>query len=261
MKKYKVQQFSNKFCELGLVKGDVLLIHNSLLSFGIPSDCKINEVPSRIFNEIENTIGEEGTIAVPTFNFDFCKGLVFNRQETPSQNMGVFSEYVRKLPQAKRSQHAMQSISVVGAQSSYVIENDTESAFSPKGSFDKLREIDGKILLLGADFNSVSLIHWVEEKYEVPYRYWKTFTGSYIDTTTPFEKSYKMFVRSQEINPILKLYSIEKELKKRNKIREVHVGGGLIKVFEIKDFIAVAEHFIVQNPYFFVSNHPSFEKL
>ena len=260
MKKFKVQEFSNKFCELGLKKGDVLLVHNSLLSFGIQTDCKISEVPSQLFNDLKGTIGHEGTIAVPTFNFDFCKGLAFNRQETPSKNMGVFSEFVRKLPQAKRSQHSMQSIAVVGRQSDYIIENDTESAFSPEGPFDRLKELEGKILLLGADFNSVSLIHWVEEKYQVPYRYWKTFSGTYIDNNDVYNKSYKMFVRSLETNPMLKLYSIENELKRKNKLHEEQVGGGSIKVFDIKDFVSIAQHFIEQNPYYFVSNHPNFEK-
>jgi aminoglycoside N3'-acetyltransferase len=175
--------------------------------------------------------------------------------------MGVFSEFVRKHQQAKRSKHPMQSIAVVGAHSDFIIEKDTESSFSPDGPFDRLKALNGKILLLGADFNSVSMIHWVEEKYEVPYRYWKTFEGIYIDKNISAEKSYKMYVRSAETNPLLKLYSIEKELNNTNKIREAQVGSGFLKVFNIADFITIAEHLISHNPYHFVSNHPDFEKL
>lgn len=261
MRKFKLEGLSNKLSKLGLKKGDVLLVHNSLFNFGIPSDCKINEVPSKIFNELQSTIGAEGTIAVPTFNFDFCKGLPFNKQETPSKNMGVFSEFVRKYPQAKRSKHPMQSIAVVGSKTDFIIENDTESSFSPDGPFDRLKALNGKILLLGADFNSVSMIHWVEEKYEVPYRYWKTFEGTYIDKNIPSEKSYKMYVRYMETNPLLKLYSIEKELIRTNKLLETQIGSGSIKVFDISDFISIAENFIARNPYYFVSNHPNFKKL
>jgi len=261
MKKFKVQEFSKNLSKLGLKKGDVLLVHNSLFNFGIPSDCKISEVPSRIFNEIKSAIGAEGTIAVPTFNFDFCKGLPFNNQETPSKNMGVFSEFVRNLPLAKRSYHPMQSIAVDGSHTDFIIENDTESSFSSDGPFDRLKALNGKILLLGADFNSVSMIHWVEEKYEVPYRYWKTFKGTYIDKNSSSEKSYKMYVRSMETNPSLKLYSIEKELKRTNKLLETQIGSGSIKVFDISDFISIAEDFIARNPYYFVANHPNFEKI
>jgi aminoglycoside N3'-acetyltransferase len=261
MKKFKVQDFSKNLSKLGLKKGDVLLIHNSLFNFGIPSDCKINELPTRIFNELKSAIGDEGTIAVPTFNFDFCKGLPFDKHETPSKNMGVFSEFIRELPEAKRSHHPMQSIAVVGAKSDYIVENDTESSFSSNGPFDRLKTLNGKILLLGADFNSVSMIHWVEEKYEVPYRFWKTFKGNYVDSDSSSEKSYKMYVRPMDSMLKLKLYSIEKELKITNKLQQSQLGSGLLKVFDISDFMSIAERYIEQNPYHFVFNHPNFEKL
>jgi len=259
MKKFKLQDIFEIFSKVGIIKGDTLLIHNSLLSFGIPIDGKISEIPLQFFQDLTNVIGSQGTIAVPTFNFDFCKGLAFNRQETPSKNMGVFSEFVRKLPIAQRSHHPMQSIAVVGRQSGYIIENDTESAFSPEGPFDRLKELEGKILLLGADFNSVSMIHLIEEKYNVPYRYWKTFSGTYIDNNDTYNKSYKTFVRSLENNPILKMYSIERELKRIKKLQEAPIGGGVIKIFDIKDFLMIAENYIQQNPYFFISNHQNYE--
>lgn len=261
MKKFKVEELSDGLSSLGLIKGDLLLIHNSLFNFGVPSDCKISELPSIMFNELQDVIGDEGTIAAPTFNFDFCKGLPFNKENTPSKSMGVFSEYVRKHPKAKRSKHPMQSIATVGSKTDFIIENDTESSFSPDGPFDRLNALNGKILLLGADFNSVSMIHWVEEKYEVPYRYWKTFKGTYIDKNILSEKSYKMYVRSMETNPLLKLYSIEKELIRTNKLLEIQIGSGSIKVFAISDFISIAEDFITRNPYYFVFNHPNFEKI
>jgi aminoglycoside N3'-acetyltransferase len=38
-------------------------------------------------------------------------------------------------------------------------------------------ELDFKILLLGADVQAISLLHWVEQRLQVPYRYWKVFRG------------------------------------------------------------------------------------
>ncbi len=260
MKKYEVTQFKDGFKRLGIDKGDVLLVHNSLMNFGFPSDARLQEVPAKIYEYLMNTIGPEGTLAVPVFNFDFCNGIPFNLKETPSKNMGVFSEYVRLRPEAKRSRHAMQSLAVVGKYADYIVENDTASSFSPEGPFDRLLKLDGKILLLGADINSVSMIHWVEEKLQVPYRYWKTFKGLYSDENGQKQKAYQMYVRSLDLNPRLKMDFIEKELKKRNMLKEEKVGAGFIKAFKIKDFVNIAETFIRRNPYFFVSNHPDFEK-
>lgn len=260
MKRYKIQDFSRSFNELKLLRGDVLLVHNSLLNFGIPEDIQIQNLSAAIFEELKLKIGDEGTITVPTFNFDFCNGITFNKQMTPSKNMGVFSEFIRKLPDAKRSYHPTQSLTAFGLKADFITEKDTLSSFEYDGAFDRLKQLNGKILLLGADFNSVSMIHWVEERLKVPYRYWKTFDGYYHNDNQTLKKSYKMFVRSLNIDAKLKLYSIEDELKKNNKILESKVGSGMIKIFSINDFIYIAEKFIKKNPYFFVSNHSYFEK-
>jgi len=260
MKKYNISEFKVAFLKIGLSKGDMLLIHSSLLKFGVPNDVNIGELPVNIYTVLQSIIGNNGTIAVPTFNFEYCKGTSFNKQETPSKLMGVFSEYIRKLPASKRSFHPMQSISAVGGKAEFLIENDTISAFSPDGPFDKLLALKTKVVLLGTDLNSVSMIHWVEEKLNVPYRYWKSFSGIYVDNLISSQRSYKMFVRSLELNPKLNICHIEGELVKEKKIQVYNIGGGTIKCFNLKDFVSIAVRCINSNPYFFVSNHPGFEK-
>ena len=259
MKKFSINEIDAFLDKSNLCQGDTLFVHNSFLKFGIPSDIPIATLAEVFYSRIKNKIGDSGTIAVPTFNFDFCNDIPFNRQKSPSQGMGVFSEYVRTLTDSKRSLHPMQSLSVIGKNSDYIIENDTDSTFNPEGPFDRLIELNAKIILLGADFNTVSMIHWVEEKYLVPYRYWKTFSGTIIDDGKESNQDYKMYVRSRETNPQLKMYSVEKTLIKEGKIDQYTIGGGSVKVFNVRDFISIAEKSIKNNPYFFVSNHPKFE--
>ena len=261
MKGYRVKDVLVQLDCLPLEADDTFFIHNSLFAFGKPLDITFNELPGFFYTALRKKIGNSGTIAVPTFNFDFCAGKPFDRQETPSKGMGVFSEYVRNLDGALRSHHPMQSISMIGEKKGYVIENDTESAFSKEGPFDRLLKLNSKILLLGADFNSVSMIHWVEEKNEVPYRYWKSFSGDYLDNGKRTKRTYKLFVRSLELNPQLKMYYVERVLAKQKKLFSTKIGSGFIKVFSMKDFVAIADECIIKNPYFFVSNHPKFECL
>jgi len=174
--------------------------------------------------------------------------------------MGVFSEYIRQLSESKRSFHPMQSVAVIGNNAEYIVESDTMSAFSDEGAFDRLLKLNAKVLLLGANINSVSMIHWVEERCNVPYRYWKTFKGKYVDDNLLTEREYKMYVRDMELNPKLKLNSIEKALIDNNKIKIEKIGQGYIKTFFVSDFIEIATELIEKNPYFFVSNHENFEK-
>lgn len=260
MKTYQTDLFTKAFSEIGIAKGDVLFIHSDILKFGWPTDLKINKLTEFIYETLLEKIGEEGTLIVPTFNFDFCKGIAFNRQETPSKNMGAFSEYIRTLPQAKRSFNPMQSLSVIGKHADYLTENDTAAAFDPDSAFDRLVKLDAKLLLLGAGFEYNSVIHWLEQKQEVPYRYWKEFTGSYTDQDSTQEKTYKMYVRNRDLNAELDFGYIEAALTKNDMLKTASVGNGLVRSYQLADFISISEEVIKNNPYFFIANHPEFEK-
>jgi aminoglycoside N3'-acetyltransferase len=118
-----------------------------------------------------------GTLAVPTFNFAFARGEPFDLRNTPSVGMGAFSEYIRQRASARRPPHLLQSIAVIGRYVDDLASRDTPAAFDPGSPFDRMLELDFKILLLGADVQAISLLHWVEQRLQVPYRYWKVFRG------------------------------------------------------------------------------------
>lgn len=260
MKRFPSAEIEEKIGVLDLQEGDVLYIHNSLLKFGIPSDVNLNLLPKLFYDAIRSKIGDSGTIIVPTFNFDFCKGLDFDRQNTASKSMGAFSEYVRKLPDTIRSTHPMQSLAINGAKAQYLTENDTPSAFSLEGAFDRMRHLNTKILLLGADFYYISMMHWIEEHLEVPYRYWKTFGGNYTDAGVTEYKEYKMYVRDLDFDPVLDHIPVEKEMRERNMIFEVKLGGGELSLISLNDFVDISQQLIKSNPYVLVTNHPDYGK-
>ena len=85
------------FKKLGLSKGDVLLVHSSYKSFG-----GIEGGPQTVIDAIRSILTDEGTLIVPTFNYDFCDGKPFDIKKTPSK-MGIISELVRTDSNSKRT--------------------------------------------------------------------------------------------------------------------------------------------------------------
>ncbi|RPD91718.1 aminoglycoside N(3)-acetyltransferase [Aureibaculum marinum] len=256
MQKYNSEHFYSTFLDVGLKRGDMVLVHNSLFSFGIPTDVPLKELSSSIYKQLRKVIGEEGTIAVPTFNFDFCKGIPFYSNTTPSKNMGVFSEYIRMLPTSLRSKHPMQSIAVVGPLAEAITNGDPQSAFGEHGAFDVLLKNNAKILLLGTDYNAASFIHMVEEHNKVPYRYWKSFTAPYgVNEAETVDRTYQMYVRDLEVNPILNMNFIEEILVDKNLLQKTQLGAGFIHCIKANDYVLLADELIKENPYCFVSNH------
>lgn len=207
---------------------------------------------------ILQVIGEQGTLAVPVFNFDFARGEPYDPEKTPSKGMGVFSEFVRKHPQARRTPHPTQSLAVMGKFTQDLVSRDTPSAFDPGSAFERMLELDFKLLLLGADISASSMFHYPEHRYEVPYRYWKEFNGQ-IKTPQGWEKrTYRMYVRFLEPEPILTAAPIEQLLIERGHWQSVSLNYGRIAVCTLKDFVAAEEHFLSSDPWFFVTNRSDF---
>lgn len=260
MKKYKTESFLDAFKNLGIEKSDVLFIHSSIMDFGWPSDLPLSKLPEYWYKNLSDLIGSEGSLVVPTFNFEFCKGKEYNPSKTVSKNMGVFSEFIRKLPDSKRSLHAMQSIAVIGKHAGFLTEIDTSSAFEKESAFDRLIALNPKVLLIGADFGFNSAFHWIEEKLKVPYRYWKNFEAPYTFQGKTQSKTYSIYVRDLEWNPTLNFRAIEKQLEDSDLLQKEKVGMGWVISYRMKDFLRIAEKKIKLNPYYFIENHSDFER-
>ncbi len=118
-----------------------------------------------------------GRLAVPTFNFGFAHGEDYDPATAPAVGMGAFSEFVRQDVRARRTTHPMQSFALIGDQAEELAALDTPSAFDDGSAVDRMLEMDDKLLLLGANIQAVSALHYSEQRVGVPYRFWKDFSG------------------------------------------------------------------------------------
>lgn len=230
---------------LDIQAGDNLLIHSAIQFLGYP----VGGLKT-IYETIISQITPRGTLVVPTFNFEFARGVEYHPSITPSVNMGVISEFIRQLPEAHRSSHPLQSIAAVGKYAMYLTQNDSPGAFDNGSAFERMLRLDFKCLLLGATINACSIIHYSEQNLEVPYRFWKNFSGK-IDGK---DKTYRMFARNLDLDPQLDLSLIQKILIERELWSEVEVNYGKLAVFSLSDFKLIADSLLKEDPYVLLSN-------
>ncbi|MDU0205140.1 AAC(3) family N-acetyltransferase [Paenibacillus sp. MAH-36] len=254
MKKFSNEDFRQVLEAVNIYPGDMVFVHSSLFQLGRLESCETEAMPVELVRLMLDYLGNEGTLAVPTFSFGFAKGIPFDRQITSSEGMGIFSESVRKLPASLRSYHPLQSIAAVGRLAEAITSPDTGSAFDIDGSFDVMIGLGAKLLLLGAPIQAASLIHYAEERVEVPYRYWKMFTGIYVDNGEEKERTYKFFARDLELDPRLNLYPIETWLTERNQFHKVPLGNGYVAQCAFSDFIEVVMQHLNDDPYCLVKS-------
>lgn len=237
---------------LGIRSGDGLLVHSAVQYLGRPQGGV-----GMYLEAIQAVIGPEGTLVVPTFNFGFAKGEPFDPSQTPSQGMGAFSEYVRQQPAARRTLHPMQSVAAIGRYAADLAGRDTLSAFDPGSAFERMLELGFKLLLLGADSRATSMFHYCEQRANVPYRYWKDFTGQ-VNTPHGWQtRTYRMFVRDLDLNPQLTLDPVVADLQLRGEWVSAPLNYGWITVCALADFVAAADRILADDPWTLVVNRPA----
>jgi aminoglycoside 3-N-acetyltransferase len=243
------EQIEDSLLKLGINKGDGLLIHSALHVLGRP----VGGIEV-YWQTLQDILGAEGTIAVPTFNFAFARGDDYDPLTTPSKNMGVFSEYVRKLISAKRTTHPLQSLAVAGKFADDLAARDPQDAFEAEGPFDRMLGLDFKLLLIGAEVQATSMVHYSEQHMQVPYRYWKAFTGQYNIGGDWQSKTYKMYVRDLEVDPHMRLLPIQTLLEKKNQWQAVKLNYGYISTCTLADFKAATDELLADDPWAVVGN-------
>lgn len=252
MREVTSEQVNEALKTVGISKGDGLLVHSAVQFLGNP----VQGIET-YFEAVISTTGTHGTLVVPTFNFDFPKTLEFDPDSTPSKGMGAFSEFVRKHPASERTTHPMQSVACFGFYAQDLARRDTPSAFDDGSVYDRMLELDFKLLLLGANIQSVSMLHYSEQRANVPYRYWKEFSGQ-IHTWNGWEnRTYLMFVRDMEIDPKLSLRGVQRHLEIEGLWQTTSLNYGSISSCRLVDFVNSVDALLADDPWSLVTNKPA----
>ena len=190
-------ELKNFWLSSGIRKGDNILLHSNIKrTYFIFKKKHKNFKIDDYFESLIDIVLPEGTIAFPTFNFDFNNGLLFDYFNTKSK-MGSLTEFARLSKISYRTLNPVYSFSIIGNFQKNFFGLDNVSWYSIESPFHIFRELNFKICILDLDDNSsMTFLHYCEEYFQVEYRYYKTFSGNYIgpDNLKRF-KTYKGFVR------------------------------------------------------------------
>ncbi|OQA85895.1 MAG: SPBc2 prophage-derived aminoglycoside N(3')-acetyltransferase-like protein YokD [Lentisphaerae bacterium ADurb.Bin242] len=168
---------------IGVCEGDVLLVHSSLRAVGAAEGGA-----DTVLDALLEAVGDSGTLLMPGFQSGSeyvlaSQGVCFDAAETPS-GCGFLTELFRKRPGTIRSLSPTHSLTGQGTKAEVILSghercNVTAGWGSP---FQRIPELDGKILMLGATRHSNTMMHYLENTGGAPTLCAIQFKTSVVDT-------------------------------------------------------------------------------
>lgn len=189
----------------------VVMVHSSYKSLR-----GVSEGPDGLIDAVQEFVGDNGTVLIPTFNFTcWPDEHYYDILESPSE-MGVVTEFARMRKEFKRTPHPIYSFAVCGKHQNAFVEAPSLSTMGENSVFELFHRLNGLIISIGLDYNdSFTFVHHVEYSANAKHRRVKDFGGVYLDSKRNISnKKFQMYVRSTKksktfVNPALEV--MEKE--------------------------------------------------
>ena len=179
---YSRQQLAAGFRSLGVKPGDSVMLHASVRAVG-----DIAGGPDQIHLALKDALTSDGTLIMyagcPRYYDEVGRGNLdpseeqevleklppFDAVTAPSaRDHGVLVEFFRTYPGTRVNDHVTR-FAVWGRHADHLIsEQPWDYAFGAGSAMHRFVEIGGKILLLGADHDTVTFLHYVEHIADFP---------------------------------------------------------------------------------------------
>jgi len=182
---------------VGIKKGDILDVSSDMMA--VLMYCRKEKLrfnPNHLLDALMEMVGEEGTVMVRTFNWDYCHDTPFDMKKSPSRS-GSLGDVALKRTDYKRTKHPIYSWMVWGKYQEELCGMENTSAFGVGTPFEFLDVKHAKQIVIGnISTKAATQIHHCEAMANVPYRHDKVFEGEYIDEDGNSSiRKYSMHVR------------------------------------------------------------------
>ncbi|RIV25313.1 aminoglycoside 3-N-acetyltransferase [Fibrisoma montanum] len=166
---------------LGLQPGDAVMVHAALRSAG-----PILGGPDTLIGALLDVLGPEGTLLCYVNWEQQYEDAIDETGRLPetlkadippfdpaasraSRDHGAFAEFVRTTPGAYRSRNPGASVAAIGARAAwFTADHPLDYGYGPGSPFDKLVVANGKVLMVGAPLDTISLLHHSEHLAQLP---------------------------------------------------------------------------------------------
>jgi aminoglycoside 3-N-acetyltransferase len=212
----QLADFKKELVELGVQDSSVvhaIVSYEDLKRYGFFAD--------EYVDMILNSVSAEATLAMNCFTWEFCRSGSFHINTTPGE-VGLIPEVFRRMDGVVRSQHPIYSLCAKGPRAKEFMAHTGTTCWGEGTPFESLTNANALAVLLGAEFpKGNTFFHSFEEAKQVPYRYFKEFSGTVNFGSHEEQYSTKFFVRKDDATEYSWQPAVD-VLRARNLLQELH---------------------------------------
>ena len=224
----------------GIKEGDIVLMHSALSSIG-----QVEGGADTVIDAVLEAVGESGTFAVSTmaFNHPFDA-------ENDRSTVGIISETHRLRKNSIRSLRPVHGINAIGAQAEELTRDHDkcETNCGCGSPYLKLKEMGGKIIMLGVDMNRNTTLHAIEDIMD------SVYLENRVIPAPKYVENYEG--KTMEMNKFCPghrdFLSFTPVLRREGALIETCVGNAAAKIIDAKKMFELGEKILSEKPLFFM---------
>ncbi|WP_321473322.1 aminoglycoside 3-N-acetyltransferase [uncultured Paludibaculum sp.] len=156
---------------LGVQTGDLLMVHSSVRAIGA-----VTGGAAVVVQALLDAIGPSGTLVAyvdfePFYEeSDDTEVPVFDKRiARAALDHGILHETIRTWPGAMRSDHPDAGVAAIGRLAEWITAGHPfQYGYGPGSPFEKVVQMRGRVLMLGAPLDTITLLHYAEHLARIP---------------------------------------------------------------------------------------------
>jgi aminoglycoside 3-N-acetyltransferase len=226
--------------QMGVAETDTVMVHANFRH-----DSGFHGSPADLVKALVSLVGTHGNLMMVSIPFrgyayDYLAlGKPFHVKRTVSM-MGLVSEVFRRQPGVIRSRHPTHPVLAYGKNAAMIAAGHEDSVF-PTGEgtpFDRLCELDGRVLLFDVGFGAITLFHHVEhllrDKIRLPLYDERLFVTTVIDEQDR-ERTVQTYAFAKGVTRHQR--KLEAELRRRGMLRTRRIGDSTMILVNARDVV------------------------
>lgn len=241
--------------DLGLGKGDNVMVHCSLSSIGF-----VCGGAESVIRSLLEAVGSEGTIMMPTQswkNLDPETGVhwlepkewwdlirenwpAYDKRITPTNTMGAVSEMFRSWPGTERSDHPARSVAANGKNAVFLTENhDLSDIFGESSPLARLYKLGGKVLLIGVDYDKNTSLHLADVRANYKSKHDTIEHSAIFENGQRVWKAYKTLAVDGE-----DFVQLGNDFEKSHSVSRTQLGNAELRLMDMRQLVDFAVEWI-----------------